>query len=271
MNKIDNDFMAKILNPFPGEEIICATVLGSGWGDAIKEFNILKSIDYSEIPMLGQTTVKGHAGSLLLIEHGGRKFVVFQGRRHFYENKGWQPVLVPAFMCIKMGIKNVLLTNAGGGLDEDMTPGDVMVIGDHINMMGSNPLMLVDMPEIFPMFSDQSFVYDLNLQYKLFAAATGAGLRVQTGVYLAVTGPTFETPAEIRAYKTMGANAVGMSTVPSAMVLNAAGVNVAGMTCISNLAAGLSSNKLTHEEVSENVGAVIPKMTKMLGEFWGKI
>ena len=271
MNKIDDDFMAKILNPFPEEEIVCATVLGSGWGDAIKEFNILNSIDYSDIPMLGQTTVKGHAGSLLLIEHGGRKFVVFQGRRHFYENKGWQPVLVPAFMCIKMGIKNVLLTNAGGGLDEDMAPSDVMVISDHINMMGSNPLMIVDMPEIFPMFSDQSYVYNLNLQYKLYAAATGAGLRVHTGVYLAVTGPTFETPSEIKAYKTMGANAVGMSTVPSAMVLNAAGINVAGMTCISNLGAGLSPNELTHEEVSENVGAVIPKMTKMLGKFWEKI
>jgi len=271
MNKLDADFMEKILNPFPGEEIVCATVLGSGWGDAIKEYNIVKSIDYSEIPMLGQTTVKGHAGTLLLIEHGGRKFIVFQGRRHFYENNGWMPVLVPAFMCIKMGIKNVLLTNAGGGLDEAMSPGDVMVITDHINMMGSNPLMLVDMPEIFQMFSDQSYVYDLDLQHKLYASASAAGLGVHKGVYLAVTGPTFETPAEIRAYKTMGASAVGMSTVPSAMILNAAGVKVAGMTCISNLGAGLSANKLTHEEVSENVGAVIPKTAKMLGDFWEKI
>jgi purine-nucleoside phosphorylase len=271
MNNINSDFMKKLLNPFQNEEIVCATVLGSGWGDAIDKFNVIERVDYSDIPMLGQTTVKGHAGCLLLIEHFGRKFVVFQGRRHFYENKGWQAVLAPAFMCIKMGIKNVLLTNAGGGLDEAMSPSDVMVISDHINMMGANPLMQIDMPEIFPMFSDQSYIYDPTLQDKLFDAASNANLGVHRGVYLAVTGPAYETPAEIRAYKTMGASAVGMSTVPSAMVLNAAGINVAGMTCISNLGAGLSPNELTHEEVSENVGAVIPKMAKMLGEFWENI
>ncbi|MDA3797682.1 MAG: purine-nucleoside phosphorylase [Kiritimatiellae bacterium] len=271
MNCINSEIMEEITNPFPGEEIVCATVLGSGWGEAIENFNIIQKIDYSDIPLLGQTTVIGHAGSLLLIEHEGRKFIVFQGRRHFYENKGWLPVLVPVLMCIKMGIKNILLTNAGGGLSENMSPSDVMVISDHINMMGCNPLMMIDLPDIFPMFSDQSYIYCKELQNKLFVSAVKADLQVHKGVYLAVTGPTFETPAEIRAYKTMGASAVGMSTVPTAMVANAAGLKVAGMTCISNLGAGLSPNALTHEEVSENVGAVIPKMAKMLGNFWAGV
>ena len=239
----------------------CGLILGSGWGEAVAGFQGLE-IPYHQIPGLGKTGVMGHAGKLLATTVGGMEVFIFQGRRHWYEGDGWTPVILPIYLLHALGADTVLLTNAAGGIRDDLAPGSLMVLADHINMLGSNPLIGPHNPNLGTRFPDQSEVYSQPLRQKLLEAGADA-----EGVYIATSGPTFETPAEIKQYRSMGADAVGMSTVPEAIVANALGLRVAGLSCICNWAAGIGGAKLTHEDVNQVAAATMPRMKNTIAKF----
>jgi len=245
----------------------CAVILGSGWSEACTGLKIGTSIDYSGIPGLGKTQVKGHEGRLHLAECGHLPVLVFQGRRHFYEGAGWEPIAIPVYLALKLGVKSLLLTNAAGGIREDLDPGDLMVVEDHINAIGSSPMQGPHDPQWGPRFPDQSEVYSAVLRDRLLAAAEKCSVPLKRGVYAASSGPSYETPAEIRMLAGAGADAVGMSTVPEAMLANAAGLPVAALSCISNRAAGTGSGALSHEEVIETTQRIMPSMAALLSGF----
>ncbi len=239
----------------------CGLILGSGWGDAIAGFTG-DEISYADIPGLGTTGVMGHAGKLRRAVINGVELFIFQGRRHWYEGEGWTPVILPAYLLHAFGADTLLLTNAAGGINPGLPPGSLMAIGDHINMLGSNPMIGPHNPKLGTRFPDQSEVYDKNLCHRLMKAGADT-----VGTYIATMGPTFETPAEIKLFKAIGADAVGMSTVPEAIVANALGMRVAGLSCICNWAAGISPTKLTHEDVNETAARTMPRMKAILETF----
>ena len=245
----------------------CALVLGSGWSDVCACFEERASLPYDAVPLLGTPTVKGHAGRLLLGAIDDTEFLVFQGRRHWYEGAGWNPVAFPLFCARACGAGSVLLTNAAGGARDDLSPGDLMIIDDHINAMGVNPLVGAPDPSWPAPFPDQTRLYAEALRHRLDVAAGQAGIPVSHGVYLATTGPAYETPAEVRAFRSIGADAVGMSTVPEAMIANAIGLPVAGLSCITNRAAGTGEGTLSHEEVVAVSQAVMPRMRDLIAAF----
>jgi len=262
INQLTLDSAAEAVRKrWPNANPRCAVTLGSGWGAAVQDFKG-EEISYAEIPGLGKTGVMGHAGKLLLSKINGMEVLVFQGRRHWYEGEGWTPVILPIYLLHAMGAKTVLLTNAAGGIRDDLAPGTLMAISDHINMLGSNPLIGPHNPRLGTRFPDQSEVYSKPLREKLLQAGADA-----EGVYIATMGPTFETPAEINQYRAMGADAVGMSTVPEVIVANALGIHVAGLSCVCNWAAGISPTKLTHEDVNEVAEATMPRMKSTITAF----
>lgn len=246
---------------------LCSIILGSGWSDVAKAFPVSDTIPYSEIPCLGTTGVAGHAGCLLLADAGAFSFLVFQGRRHWYEGEGWDPVAAPVRISLAMKARVLLLTNAAGGIGPGLCPGDLMVIDDHINAMGSNPLIGPHDAEWGPRFPDQTTVYAPEIRQGLHDAARGIGLQLRRGVYLATSGPTYETGAEVAAFRSLGANAVGMSTVPEAILANAAGMKIGGVSCITNLAAGISPTPLSHDEVLSATREAQPRMKALLVQF----
>ena len=212
---------------------------------------------------LRKTTVDGHSGYLWLAKPAGRDVLIFQGRHHWYEGNGWTPVIFPALLAHEFGASTLLLTNAAGGIREDMQAGDLMIISDHINLMGSNPLIgKVPHPSI-ARFPDQSEIYNDSLRSKMFQAGKASRLSLKEGTYLSLSVSAFETPAEIRAFAKLGADAVGMSTVPEAMTANALGLKVGAISCISNLAAG-PGQSLSHEEVEQTAQKVLPQMTQLI-------
>ncbi len=246
-------------------------ILGSGWGDVVDGFHAIEAIDYAKIPGLGKTGVVGHSGRLVWAEYAGMETFIFQGRRHFYEGIGWTAPVLPVYLLKQFGVSRVLLTNAAGGIRADLIPGKLMIIDDHINWMGTNPLIGPHNPVWGPRFPDQSTVYDAGLRKLLEKAGKKTKIDLAHGVYLAGSGPAYETPSEIRAYRTLGADAVGMSTVPEAMVARAAGITVAGLSCITNCAAGISKNPLTHEEVTETTQVTMPKMKALILQYWKEL
>jgi inosine/guanosine/xanthosine phosphorylase family protein len=237
-------------------------VLGSGWGGAIVDFPVRAELSYEMIPNLGKTGVAGHAGKLLHAEFRDMELFIFQGRRHVYEGEGWTPVVLPVWILKHFGAQTVLLTNASGGIREDLHPGALMAIEDHINMLGGNPLTGAHNPAFGERFPDQTVVYDHDLRQLLIGAGADA-----SGIYIAAGGPTFETPAEIRAFRTLGADVVGMSTVPEAIFANALGLKVAGLSCSCNWAAGLGDEKLTHDDVAKAAAEAMPRMRAVLNGF----
>ena len=252
-----------ILNRWPDAKPKHALICGSGWGEVGESFSIKDAIPYEEFPRLGASTVEGHAGQLLLAEVSETEILIFQGRRHYYEGMGWEPVSEPIRISKMLGVETLLLTNAAGGINEDFSSGDLMALTDHINLMPGNPLLGPHDSFLGPRFPDQTEVYDPILREKLLSAGNEHGISLKQGVYLALSGPAFETPAEIRAFGKLGADAVGMSTVPEAMTANAAGLRVAAISCISNLAAGISPSPLSHEEVSETASLAMPRMKEV--------
>jgi purine-nucleoside phosphorylase len=266
--------MTKLINPaelasaaaelksiWPDAKPKAGLILGSGWAEAVAAFQG-RELSYEQLPGFGKTGVMGHAGKLLATEIDGMEVFIFQGRRHWYEGEGWTPVILPIYLLNAMGADTVLLTNASGGIRDDLKPGSLMAISDHINMLGSNPLIGPHHPILGTRFPDQSEVYRKPLREKLLNAGADA-----EGVYIATSGPTFETPAEINQYKAMGADAVGMSTVPEAIVANAMGMQVAGLSCVCNWAAGISTVPLTHEDVNETAAATMPRMKSTITNF----
>lgn len=262
---------AAVKSAFPGAAPKIALVLGSGWSEVAAAFEKLGEISYSDIPGLGATGVVGHAGRLLWGKLSGIETFVFQGRRHYYEGVGWDAVAIPTAISKMAGCKALFLTNAAGGTVPEWRPGDLMVIRDHINMMGVTPLLGAHDPFWGPRFPDQSRVYDRGLQALLEKAGAAAGVALRAGVYLAGTGPTYETPAEIRAWRALGADAVGMSTVPEAMIGNAAGLRVLGLSCITNMASGILDQPLTHQEVTETTQRAMANMKKLIVQFFAEL
>lgn len=246
----------------PTANPLCAIVLGSGWANALEDFDIFAELEYSHIPGLGTTHVSGHAGKLSLGLLGGKEVLLFQGRRHWYEGEGWTPVISPAFIAKQMGCKHILLTNASGGINSHCTPGSLVVITDHINFLGANPLQGTHQEELGVRFPDMSEVYPHHLATQLMQAGAD-----HMGVYLAASGPSFETPAEINAFRTWGADLVGMSTVPEAIIANALGLEVAGLSCVCNWAAGLSGVALTGDDVIATAKKSLPKMRSVIRKF----
>ncbi len=256
---------------WPQARPTAALVCGSGWNDIGEIFSIRETISYDQIPGLGPTGVEGHAGQLSWGELSGVETFLFQGRRHFYEGVGWTPIAIPIHLSKSCGASSVLLTNAAGGISESFSAGDLMILRDHINFMAGNPLIGPHDKAWGPRFPDQTNVYAPKLRCFLQEAAAECGHTVQEGVYVALSGPTFETPAEIQAFRSMGADAVGMSTVPEAILANSAGLSVAALSCISNLAAGVSPNPLSHEEVAKTASEAMPRMKAIIEAFWSKL
>ena len=249
-----------------------AIVLGSGFHHALTELRVAKKISYAKIPGFPQPTVSGHAGELYFGHLGKTPVLVLSGRAHFYEGHEMERVTFATRTLAAFGITDLLLTNAAGGLNKKFQAGDFMVLTDHINLMGANPLRGPAIKGL-PRFVDLTEAYDQNLRALLLKAGKTCNIKLQRGVYLAVSGPSYETPAEIRAFATLGADAVGMSTVPEAIAARQCGLNVAAVSCVTNLAAGISKENLSHAEVLETAERVKKSgasLIKNFAEFYGK-
>ncbi len=227
-----------------------AIVLGSGLGDIAEsaEAKAGVSISFTELPGFPQQSVAGHSGKLVFCELEGKKVVLQAGRFHFYEGHPLDVVTAPMRIYGRFGLKAVLHTNAAGAINPDFKVGELMVIADHINFTGTNPCIGPNVPP-GPRFHDMTVAYDKALRQQLHAAAESLGQRLQEGTYIGVTGPCYESPAEIRAFRTMGADAVGMSTVPEVITARHEGLRVAGISCLCNMGAGILPVALTHEDV----------------------
>jgi purine-nucleoside phosphorylase len=239
-------------------------VLGSGLGEFAAQVTEKSVFEYAAIPHFKKVSVAGHAGRLVLGKIGSVPVAVLQGRYHYYEGHDISDVVFPVRVLGKLGIKSLLLTNAAGGINRELKSGDLMVIRDHINLMGINPLRGANDERLGPRFPDMSGVYDPLFQEMIAAALTESGLTAKKGVYLALSGPSYETPAEIRMLAALGADAVGMSTVPEAICARHMGLRVAGISCVTNLAAGISAQPLSHKEVTETAERVKHDFIKLL-------
>jgi len=257
---------AAYLKKFSPSRPRLAIVLGSGFHQVVTELRVVKKISYAKIPGFPKPTVAGHAGELIFGELGGVPVLVLSGRAHFYEGHEMERVTFAVRALAAFGIRDLLLTNAAGGINKKFRVGDFMVLTDHINFMGANPLR-GGHHEGLPRFVDLTETYDAHLRALLFKAGKLSKLKLQRGVYLAVSGPSYETPAEIRAFAKLGADAVGMSTVPEAIAARQHGLRVAAISCITNPAAGISKNKLSHAEVLETAGRVGQSGARLIKRF----
>ena len=243
-----------------------AIVLGSGFQDVTKVMRVVAKIPYGELSGFPSVGVSGHAGNLLVGELGRTPVLVLSGRAHFYEGHAMEAVTFAVRVLAACGVTDLLLTNAAGGVNPEFAPGDFMVLTDHINFMGANPLRGPATPGL-PQFVDLTQAYDAGLRRLLRRAAQASDMKLREGVYLAVCGPSYETPAEVRALARLGADAVGMSTVPEAIVARQCGVRVAGASCITNLASGRSKQPLSHAEVLETAKRVALGAAALLKNF----
>ena len=241
-------------------------VLGSGLGTFAQEVEIEEEISYGEIEGFPVSTVQGHNGKYLFGTLAGHKVALMQGRVHYYEGYDITDVVLPVRLLGLLGIRTMILTNAAGGINPGFQPGILMMITDHISSFVPSPLRGANIEELGTRFPDMSHVYCMELQDVIRSAAVRAGIPLREGVYLQHPGPNFETPAEIRAYRSLGADAVGMSTACEAMALNHMGVKVCGISCITNLAAGMNQTALTHEEVFETANRVAEDFKRLVTE-----
>lgn len=242
-------------------------VLGSGLGAFGDTLSGLVKLPYSEIPHMPQSGVVGHAGNLCLGGVGPARVACLQGRVHAYEGHPLERVTFGVRLLAELGCRAVLLTNAAGGIKGGLSPGDLMLIVDHLNLMGRNPLVGPNDDAAGPRFPDMTRAYDAELCDAARGVAGELGVTLQAGVYAALLGPSYETPAEIRMLRTLGADAVGMSTVPEVLVLRHRGVRVGAMSCITNLGAGLSDTLLDHAEVEETAKKTRKTFTTLLGRW----
>lgn len=245
-----------------------ALVLGSGLGDYAEgaNVNVEMTIPYSEINGFPTSTVSGHKGQFVLGTVNGVKTAIMQGRVHFYEGYDISDVVLPVRLMGMMGAKVLFLTNASGGINESFECGDFMLITDHISSLVKSPLVGENIDELGVRFPDMSEIYDRDLRDIIKKSADELDIKLKEGVYIQTTGPQYESPAEIRAFKTLGADAVGMSTACEAIAANHMGLKICGISCISNLAAGISKTPLTHKEVQETADRVAPDFKKLLTE-----
>ena len=241
-----------------------ALILGSGLGDYADTMEVAETLDYHDIEGFPVSTVPGHKGRFVFGYAGGVPVVVMQGRVHFYEGYKPQDVVLPVRLMKLMGAKTLFLTNAAGGINRSFSAGDLMLITDHISMSVPSPLIGENIDELGVRFPDMSEVYSRRLQKIVENAAVTAGVPLRKGVYIQTTGPQYETPSEIRAYERLGADAVGMSTAIEAIAARHAGMEICGISCISNLAAGISVKPLTHAEVQETADRTAPLFKRLV-------
>ena len=262
MLDIASDFIKGKIGDFKPE---IGIILGSGLGELADEYCDI-AIPYAEIPGFEASTVSGHKSRLVFANINGKKVVMMQGRFHFYEGHSIQKVVFPVKVMKKLGVKTLIVTNAAGGVNPDFKPADLMIITDHINHMGVNPLIGPNDSGMGERFPDMSEVY--TKKYVELAENIGKKLniKIQKGVYIALTGPSYETPAEVRMARILGADAVGMSTVPEAVTASWAGMNVIGLSCICNSAAGVSTVGLSHADVIKAAGEAKDKFIKLVKE-----
>jgi purine-nucleoside phosphorylase len=239
-------------------------ILGSGLGDVVDAIDIETAIPYGDIPGAKASTVLGHSGRMIFGYARGLPVVVMQGRVHFYEGYEMAEVMFLSRVIGRLGIKALVVTNAAGGVNTSYKAGDLMLISDHINFMGVNPLRGPNIDELGVRFPDMSDAYSESLRAKAKEVAKSQGLLLQEGVYLALSGPTYETPAEIRAFRVLGADAVGMSTVPEVIAMAHMDIPVLGISCITNMAAGILKQKLTHQEVMDTTARVQKEFTALV-------
>lgn len=246
-----------------------AIVLGSGLGDLADQLEDACSIPYGELPHFAVSTAPGHKGRLVLGKLCGQQVLCMQGRLHLYEGYPIQQVVFPIRVMKLLGIQTLILTNAAGGVDLSYTPGDLMLLSDHINFMGQNPLTGPNDERFGPRFHDMGSIYNPELRQLAHKAAGELGFSLHEGVYLGYMGPSYETPAEIRAFRLLGANAVGMSTVPEAIAANHCDMDILAISCITNMAAGILPEKLDENhviEVANRVGARFQALVRRILE-----
>ena len=260
------DEAVRFLAPYVKEPArTVGVVLGSGLGAFADNLEGAHVLPYDHVPNFPISKVPGHAGRLVIGSVGGRPVLVQQGRVHLYE--GWTPweISLPARVMKRLGLPTVVVTNAAGGLNRAFLPGDLMLISDHLNLTGANPLVGENLDTLGPRFPDCSDAYTRSLRKKAHAVGKRLGLTLREGVYAGLLGPSYETPAEIRMLAAMGADAVGMSTVHEVIALAHGGVKVLGISCITNLAAGISETALNHAEVTETGKRVAAEFIRLLG------
>lgn len=239
-------------------------ILGSGLGDYAEALEDAVKLPYSEIPGFPRSTVAGHAGMWCCGTLYGKRVVMMQGRFHYYEGYGMKDVTLPVRVMQKIGVKTLIVTNAAGGVNLGYHPGELMVIGDIFSMTAQNPLIGPNLDAFGPRFPDMSCAFDKELRALAHECANEQGFALREGVYAQMTGPTYETPAEIRMLRTLGADAVGMSTVPEVIVARHGGMRVLGISCITNMAAGILDQPLNHAEVTETANRVKGQFRNLL-------
>lgn len=247
----------------PGRPDI-ALILGSGLGALCDEFDAPTALDYADVLGFPESAVEGHEGRLVFGHLADKPVVAMQGRVHYYEGWSLRRLTFPVRVFGLMDVDTLLVTNSAGGANPEYEPGDLMVITDHLNLMGANPLRGVNDERFGPRFPDMSYAYDPEVRRTIGQAADELAMDLKRGVYAAMSGPTYETPAEVRMVQTLGGDAVGMSTVPEVIVANHSGLNVGGISCITNMAAGLTAERLDHAEVKETADRVREKFCALV-------
>jgi purine-nucleoside phosphorylase len=242
-------------------------VLGSGLGAFVKNLETEVTIPFSDIPNFEKPSVDGHQGNLIFGKVGSKNIIALQGRLHYYEGHSMDSVVFPIRVMAFLGVQKLLLTNSSGGLGDGMAGGDFMIIEDHINLVGTNPLMGPNVKELGPRFPDMTDAYDKNMISLLEKIFLKNKIQFHKGIYGGLSGPTYETPAEVRFLKMIGCSAVGMSTVAENIAANHLGLRVAGLSCITNLAAGISKHKLSHEEVTDTARRVEQNFSMVVRQF----
>ena len=257
---------AKVLNAATSLRPILGIVLGSAFGQVAESIEVDATIDFAALPGCAASSVEGHTGQFIIGRLGGADVVVQAGRLHYYEGHSMAQVTYPIRVMAAFGVEQVLLTNAAGGIATDLAVGDFMRIIDHINLMGANPLR-GEAAAGLPGFVDMTAAYSESLGQALGQAAADCGIELKSGVFAAVSGPSYETPAEIRAFATLGADAIAMSTVPEVIVARQLGLGVSGLSCITNAAAGLAKSAISHGEVLEQSSQASDRATRLLKRF----
>ena len=261
------DYISGIVSDIPDT----CLVLGSGLGPLTERAEVLDSIPYAQIPYFPKTTVVGHEGILLIAELSGKKTFIMKGRFHYYEGYSTQDATFYVRVMAKLGVKYLIMTNAAGGINTSMKPSELMVITDHISLFCDSPLRGPNLDEFGVRFPDQTHVYDPQLMDTILTCAKELCIPLHQGVYAYTRGPQYETPAEIRALRTLGADAVGMSTVAEAIVASHSCMRVLAVSCITNYAAGISGQPLSHDEVMQNANASSRNSIALMEKFFSMI
>lgn len=253
------------------QQPVCGIILGSGLGDLVHQMTEKTVIPYADIPHFPRSTVAGHAGNLVIGQLSGRTVAALQGRFHYYEGFTMREVTYPVYVLKLLGVGTLLVTNACGGIAPSLAPGDLMLLTDYINMLGNNSLIGPNDERFGVRFPDMTEAYSLRLREVAKSAAAELNIPCKEGVYALFSGPCYETAAEIRAYRTLGADAIGMSTVPETIAANYLGLEVLGIACITNMATGIAQRKHSHEEVLAVANRAGADLCRLAERIVGKI